>query len=59
VLDEHLDGMGTSNEASILCFVPWEILLIFVAVHLPRKEFIFVLADGIKESVFTTHFPDT
>jgi hypothetical protein len=29
---------------------------ILVAVHHPRKAFIFVLADGIKEFVFTTHF---
>jgi hypothetical protein len=49
----------TSNEASILCFVPWEFLLILVAVHLPSKVFIFVLTDGIKEFVFTSHVPDT
>jgi hypothetical protein len=53
VLGGHLDGVCTSNEASILCFVPWEYLVIFVAVHLPSKVF-FVLADGIKEFVFIT-----
>jgi hypothetical protein len=55
----HLDGVCTSNEASILCFVPWEFLLIFVAFHLLSKGFIFFLADGIKGFMFATHFPDT
>jgi hypothetical protein len=35
------------------------ISLFVVAVHLLRKGFIFVLADWIKEFVFTTHIPDT
>jgi hypothetical protein len=50
ILGGHLDGVCTSNEASILCFVPWEIFPIFIAVHLPSKVFISVLGDGIKES---------
>jgi hypothetical protein len=35
------------------------ISLFLVAVHLPRKGIIFVLADGIKEFVFTILIPDT
>jgi hypothetical protein len=35
------------------------ISLFLVAVHLLRKGFIFVLADGINEFVFTIHIPDT
>jgi hypothetical protein len=52
-------GCAPQNKPSILSFLPWEFLLIFIAVHLPSKGFFFVLADGIKEFVFATHFPDT
>jgi hypothetical protein len=34
------------------------ISLFLVVVHLPRKGFIFVLEDGVKEFVFTTDSAD-
>jgi hypothetical protein len=37
VLGRHLDVVCPLNKASILYFVPWEFLRIFVAVHLLSK----------------------